>query len=62
METEENSSVILEFEEQTSNETTTEATTTTTVTTTTIPKSCPAPDVTYNGSLLTTVETTFKVE
>lgn len=31
---------------------TTTTSTTTVVTTTTIPKSCPAPDVTYNGSLL----------
>ena len=30
--------------------------TSTTTTSTTLPKSCPAPDITYNGSLLTTTE------
>ena len=65
--TEENSSHILISDdyEQTSNLSTTKITTTTTTTpepTTTIPKSCPAPDVTYNGSLLSTVQATFKVE
>ena len=47
--------------EITSTTTTTTATSitpspTTTSTTTTLPKSCPAPDITYNGSLLTTSE------
>ena len=64
--TEENSSHILISDdyEQTSNLSTTKITTTTTTPepTTTIPKSCPAPDVTYNGSLLSTVQATFKVE
>ena len=36
--------------------TTITTTTTTEASTTTLPKSCPAPDVTYNGSLLSTVE------
>ena len=64
--TEENSSHILTSvdNEQTSNLSTTKIITTTTTQepTTTIPKSCPAPDVTYNGSLLSTVQATFKVE
>ena len=64
--TEENSSHILisDDNEQTSNLSTTKIITTTTTQepTTTIPKSCPAPDVTYNGSLLSTVQATFKVE
>ena len=64
--TEENSSHILISDdyEQTSNLSTTKIITTTTTPepTTTIPKSCPAPDVTYNGSLLSTVQATFKVE
>jgi len=62
--TEENSSHILTSDdnEQTSNLSTTKVITTTTTPepTTTIPKSCPAPDVTYNGSLLSTVQATFK--
>ena len=41
----------------TSEETTTSSSTTSSSTTTpALPKSCPAPDVTYNGSLLSTVE------
>ena len=55
------SSTLTDGEDQISESTTTK-TTTTTIPTTTIPKSCPAPDVTYNGSLLTTVEATFKVD
>ena len=56
------SSTLTDSEDQISESTTTKTTTTTTIPTTTIPKSCPAPDVTYNGSLLTTVEATFKVD
>lgn len=40
----------------TSTETTSSSTTTTTTTVPPLPKSCPAPDVTYNGSLLSSVE------
>ena len=50
---------IIEYDSSTSDiatTTTTDSSTTTLLLTTTLPKSCPAPDITYNGSLLTTSE------